>query len=128
MRKKLLIIALLITVVYGAWAQTDFGNLPETVNASDATITYYPKEEVTVYSFRAYFQLADGIIAGDPVNGEQGINTFVLNFDGLHSTGIVEAEDSSSSSEWFTVDGRKLVGKPTQKGIYINNGRSIVIK
>ena len=94
----------------------------------DYNTLYYPKEEVTVYSFRAYFQLADGIIAGNPVNGEQSINTFVLNFDGLHSTGIVEAEDSLSSSEWFTVDGRKLVGKPTQKGIYINNGRSIVIK
>ena len=39
MRKTLLIIALLITVVHGAWAQPDFGNLPETVNASDATIT-----------------------------------------------------------------------------------------
>ena len=39
MRRTLLIIALLITVVHGAWAQPDFGNLPETVNASDATIT-----------------------------------------------------------------------------------------
>ena len=36
--KKLLLLALLI-VAQGVWAQTDFGNLPETVNASDATIT-----------------------------------------------------------------------------------------
>ena len=29
---------------------------------------------------------------------------------------------------WYTLDGRKLDGKPTQKGLYINNGRKTVIK
>ena len=29
---------------------------------------------------------------------------------------------------WYTLDGVKLSGKPTKKGIYINNGRKIVIK
>ncbi|MBQ3768582.1 MAG: hypothetical protein II866_06245 [Prevotella sp.] len=29
---------------------------------------------------------------------------------------------------WYTMDGRKLEGKPTKKGLYINNGRKIVIK
>ena len=29
---------------------------------------------------------------------------------------------------WYTLDGRKLDGKPTQKGIYINGGRKVVVK
>ena len=29
---------------------------------------------------------------------------------------------------WYTMDGRKLEGKPTKKGLYINNGHKIVIK
>lgn len=29
---------------------------------------------------------------------------------------------------WYTLTGRKLSGKPTQKGIYINNGKKIVVK
>ena len=29
---------------------------------------------------------------------------------------------------WFTLDGRKLQGKPTQKGLYIKNGRKVVIR
>ena len=29
---------------------------------------------------------------------------------------------------WYTMDGRKLDGKPTKRGLYINNGRKIVIK
>lgn len=29
---------------------------------------------------------------------------------------------------WYTLDGRKLCGKPEAKGFYINNGKKIVIK
>jgi uncharacterized repeat protein (TIGR02543 family) len=29
---------------------------------------------------------------------------------------------------WYTLDGRKLAAKPTQRGIYINNGKKVVIK
>ena len=29
---------------------------------------------------------------------------------------------------WYTLDGVKLSGKPTKKGIYINNGKKVVIK
>ena len=31
------------------------------------------------------------------------------------------------SGYWYTLDGRKLQGKPTKKGIYINNGRKVII-
>jgi hypothetical protein len=29
---------------------------------------------------------------------------------------------------WYSLDGRKLSGKPAQKGVYINNGKKIVMK
>jgi Leucine-rich repeat (LRR) protein len=29
---------------------------------------------------------------------------------------------------WYTLDGKRLSGKPTQKGIYIHNGKKVVIK
>ena len=32
------------------------------------------------------------------------------------------------SEVWYTLDGVRLSGKPSTKGIYINNGRKIVIK
>ena len=37
-------------------------------------------------------------------------------------------EVSFDSEAWYTLDGVRLSGKPTQKGLYINNGRKIVIK
>ncbi len=31
-------------------------------------------------------------------------------------------------NKWFTLDGRKLSGQPTRPGVYINNGKKIVVK
>ena len=46
------------------------------------------------------------------------------------ATGISEMEDVRSRMDdaWFTTDGRKLQGKPTKKGVYINGNRKIVIR
>ena len=33
-----------------------------------------------------------------------------------------------SMDTWYDLNGRKLDKKPTQKGIYINNGRKVVVK
>jgi hypothetical protein len=35
---------------------------------------------------------------------------------------------SKGEGAWYTLDGRKLTQQPTQKGIYINNGRKIMVK
>lgn len=34
----------------------------------------------------------------------------------------------NGSDAWFTLDGRRLQGKPTKSGVYVNNGKKIVIK
>ncbi len=51
------------------------------------------------------------------------------------TTGIVNVEDNSSLltlnsslTEWYSLDGRQLQGKPAQKGVYITKGRKIFIK
>ena len=35
---------------------------------------------------------------------------------------------NSQLNEWYTLDGRKLSGKPTKKGLYIYNGKKTVVK
>ena len=46
------------------------------------------------------------------------------------ATGIkaVDSGQLTVDSGWWTIDGRKLSGKPNTKGVYINNGRKVVIK
>ena len=88
---------------------------------------YYPSADMTINAFRAYFTL-NGITAGDlPTQAR----AFVLNF-GDESTGIVslstDSKDFKDNAAWYTLDGRKLSGKPATKGLYINNGKKIVIK
>ena len=84
---------------------------------------YYPTDEhFTVNAFRAYFQLTDT---------SADVRAFVLNFDNGESTGIKNGQwsmDNGQSETWFTIDGRKLDGKPTQRGIYIYNGKKTIIK
>ncbi len=41
---------------------------------------------------------------------------------------ISNEELGISNYDYYTLDGRKLNGKPTAKGLYIVNGRKVVIK
>ena len=91
---------------------------------------YYPwgnaMTSFNINSFRAYFQLLNGLTAGDPVNGVRAIN---LNFgEGSEETIISPAKIAERADAWYTIDGVKLNGKPNVKGLYINNGRKVVIK
>jgi hypothetical protein len=47
---------------------------------------------------------------------------------GDEGTGITTTNYTNSEGAWYSLDGRKLDGKPTKKGLYINNGCKVVIK
>ena len=34
----------------------------------------------------------------------------------------------NEADAWYSLDGRKLDGKPSAKGMYIKNGKKVVIK
>ncbi len=66
-----------------------------------------------------------------------GARSFVLPVGNDNTTGI--ADDKSATHEpgttntleqgvWYSLDGRKLNGRPTEKGVYIHNGRKEVIR
>ena len=86
---------------------------------------YYPNGTMTINSQRAYFQLI-GLTAGDLT---AGASAFVLNFGDGETTGISPSPTlPQGKGAWYTLDGRQLQGEPTQKGLYINNGRKVIIK
>jgi len=95
---------------------------------------YYPSEAVTIGAFRAYFKLQGDLTAGEPFDEAQGIKAFVLNF-GDEETGIRSISENSENSDnseknsfWYTLDGRRLNGKPSQRGIYIFKGIKTMIQ
>ena len=46
----------------------------------------------------------------------------------MRNEALSKIELGMRNDGWHTLDGRKLQGKPTKKGVYINNGRKIIIK
>lgn len=82
---------------------------------------YYPQAGATIGATRGYFFL-DGVTAG----GSNGVK-FYTNLDGDDATGIANIS-VKESGEWYDLSGRKLAGKPMQKGIYVNGGRKVTIK
>ncbi len=88
---------------------------------------YYPSgaASTSIKAFRAYFQVELG--------DAPGVKSFVLNFgEDDDATGIIsiesEKQTNGNDAEWYDLNGRRLGSKPTQKGIYINNGHKLIIK
>ena len=71
---------------------------------------------------KAYLQIPTSVL--NPSANAVGI-IFDDETDGIES--VVQGMEDDNA-DWFTLDGRKLNGKPTAKGIYVVNGRKVVIK
>ena len=85
---------------------------------------YYPMSGASIGACRAYFKIGD-----DGSALARQLTAFNIGFgDGEETTGITTTNITSSGSAWYSLDGRRLNSKPTKNGVYINNGRKIVIK
>ena len=88
------------------------------------------KSGAFIYPFRAYLKYTGSISARSLTRGIETLPDrmpVVVRYDS--PTGIEEMErETSDGDAWFTIDGRRLSGEPTQHGIYIRQGRKHVIK
>ena len=97
---------------------------------------YYPAAGAGIGSCRAYFKIGEDGAAAPRLTG------FNIDFgEGDNATGIinVSAETRNNADGWFSdqqsecgvafsLDGRKLDGQPTAKGLYIVNGKKVIVK
>ena len=89
---------------------------------------YWPKPDgdniLSLGAFRAYFQLSDG----------QQVSAISMNFgDDSETTEIIEVKGVKevigvNDKSWYTINGVKLNGLPTQKGVYIHGNKKIMVK
>lgn len=85
---------------------------------------------MTINSFRAYFVLT-GIEAG--TTSSPGIKSFALNFDDDTTAGVTTLASTERAGEggWYDLSGRKMVkssNRPISRGVYIHNGKKVVIR
>jgi hypothetical protein len=90
-------------------------------------------------AFRAFLKYAgsdDIFKARGTRGGETGIPEYITvrlidktgEIDGIGEIRLSTGEVTFDPNAWYDLNGRKLDGKPTQKGIYINGGHKVVIK
>ena len=83
---------------------------------------YYPASDLTLGAFRAYFRLLNGYHAGT----QSSPTRIVLNFDDdADVTGISDVQLSNVQS-YYDLQGRRV--KQPIKGVYMMNGRKLVVK
>ena len=92
---------------------------------------YYPdgEEATTINTCRGYFTL-NGITAGDPDGSGATIKRTILNFGDEGDATEIETvnHEPLTINQVYDLSGRRLDGVPTAKGVYIVNGRKVVIK
>lgn len=100
---------------------------PSILFMAEGNTLYYPsgKKTINVGAFRAYFKIGNDL-------GSSLIKDFDINFG--DATGITsdfvfeEVENCSDNNKWYTIDGRCIIGKPTEKGLYIHMGRKEIVR
>ena len=84
---------------------------------------WYSAGSTTIKAFRGFFDLVDVLADVDNVSSKI---SFVISDEtnGIKHTNLI----GNDTNDWHSIEGLKITGKPTKKGIYINNGKKIVIK
>ena len=63
--------------------------------------------------------------------GDANAKGAIFFFNDPETTGITHIQNSDATTKndaWYSLDGRQLTGKPTQKGVYIHKGRKEVVR
>ena len=85
--------------------------------------TLYNPSNARIKGFRAYFKLTESAPAA--------VSAYVLDLGNGETTGIGSLNNESAlkgQEGIYSLDGRRIEGLPTEKGIYIVNGKKKVIK
>ena len=93
-------------------------------DGSDGVNWYQLEEDYTLKANSAYLELKNDLIPS-------GARGFGMIFDDGTSTAINLINSGAQNNEngmWYTLQGLRLDKKPTTKGVYIHNGKKVVIK
>ena len=98
-----------------------------TIAASTSTLNNYAfngkqfvwvKEALPVAANKCWLEIS---------NSANAAPAMTIVFGEVTGIGVID-NGQRTSGDWYDLNGRKLQGRPTKKGVYINNGRKVVIK
>ena len=126
--KKTIILIPTADVIDGQTHASEFVGTAEatTIEASDATVDNYAfngkqfvwvTEDLAVAANKAWLSIS-------ATSGARVIN--LVFDDATRIDGV--ARTAEQSGDYYDLNGRKLAAKPTRKGVYIQNGKKVVVK
>ena len=88
-------------------------------------IAWYPlAAKYALKAHSAYLQLLT-----NDVFTNDGTRAISMEFEDGVTTGLIQiATGDVEDGDWYGIDGVKFNQKPTQRGVYINNGRKVIVK
>lgn len=98
-----------------------------------ATTLYFLSNQNSNFGFHdfsgATVPARKAFLALDDSNGARGFSmVFEDDATGIRSIDSGKDAIGNEAGAWYDLRGRRLSGKPSQRGIYVNNGKKIVIK
>jgi len=108
----------------GDYILTDLWSHKGSSAKHEGEVGYYYSKAGTLGANKSYLHLeksspAKAVFIMSPIDDD--------NISG-ETTGISKLEEDSSSDSYYTLDGLKVNGKPSAKGMYIKNGKKYVVK
>ena len=97
------------------------GNMNDILILNTSGTLVHPSAAGNMKGFRGYFLMHEAANA----------RAFVINFGDGETSGIqpIRMENGTTPAEGtYDLSGRRIQGQPTQKGVYIQNGKKVVIK
>ena len=110
------------TITRGSWGTIRTGLSPR---KQKIRLITFADTDRQILSCRAYFS-----VPYLKTNAEAHVRAFVHHFGDEETTGILEVSaeaDGTKDDAWYSLSGMRLNGKPAQRGLYIHQGKKVVI-
>jgi alpha-amylase len=88
----------------------------------DDEIGFYPAKAGTIPAYKAYLQIPTASLPASAL-----ARLYVVFEDGETTSITPVRNNQKTSDEWYTLGGQRST-KPTERGIYIHEGKKVIIK
>ena len=126
-RKNILILGAALLMTAPAMSATPDDNndgVRQTVTVNEETVNG-TVSEIRIDGNNAVLLFTDGTT----LTADMRLVTITMSYDeatSLNEELRMKNEEFAPAAEWYTINGVKLSAKPTQKGVYIVNGKKVV--
>ena len=118
-------------LLYGSLERTTPDNALKAANASSTSIVMtlgMGKSMVGFYKYTGKYLNANKAYLIYDKGEQSNVNSLAIGGIGGDFTGINDINARFDEGAWYTLQGIRLNGKPLQRGVYLHNGKAVVVK